>query len=258
MNQSRRQIRIVTPVVGVYPPEVLAALGDAGSEVTNVGLSDGPGSLESGFEESFSVPETLLKVVAAERAGVDAVVIDCMRDPGLQVARELVSIPVVGPAEATMHLASMLGHRFSIVTVLSRLVPLFENLGRVYGVGDKLASVRSVEIPVLELEKDANRLLRALVDQSVNCIVEDGAHVIVFGCTGMLGYAGKVLEGLKRLGHEGIPVIDPLPTAVRTAELFVDLRLSQSKRTYPKPSSEWVESFDFSLGSVPGRGIREG
>lgn len=245
MNQSRRRIRVVTPVVGTYPPDVLASLGGVGSEVTNVDLSHGPGSLESGFEESFSVPETLLKVVAAERDGVDAAVIDCMRDPGLQAARELVSIPVVGPAEATMHLASMLGQRFSIVTVLSRLVPLFENLSRVYGVADKLSSVRSVEIPVLELEKDADRLLRALVEQSVNCIVEDAAHVIVFGCTGMLGYARRVQDGLEQLGHEGIPVIDPLPTALRMAELLIDLRLSHSKQTYPKPSSKWVEDFDF-------------
>jgi allantoin racemase len=144
-----------------------------------------------------------------------------------------------------MHLASMLGYRFSIVTVLSRLVPLFENLSRVYGVADKLSSVRSVEIPVLELEKDADRLLRSLVEQSANCIVEDAAHVIVFGCTGMLGYARRVQDGLERLGHEGIPVIDPLPTAVRMAEVLVDLRLSHSKQTYPKPSSKWVEDFDF-------------
>mgnify|MGYP003320815669 CR=1 FL=1 len=51
-----------------------------------------------------------------------------MGDPGLQGARECVSIPVIGPCETAMHFASMLGHKFSVLTVLERTVPLIENL----------------------------------------------------------------------------------------------------------------------------------
>lgn len=246
MGRPRREIRIVTPVVDDgYPDEYLAPLSGDGFEVTQVQIERGPRSLESEFEESISVPDTLAKVAEAERDGAAAVVIDCMRDPGLGSARELVSIPVVGPAEATMHLASMLGHTFSVVTVLDRLVPAFENLAKVYGVADKLASVRSVEIPVLSLAQDGERLLHALVEQSVRAVVDDGAHVIVFGCTGMIGYAKKVEEGLAALGHEGVPVIDPIPTVVKMAQVLVDLGLTHSKRTYPAPAGEWFEGFTF-------------
>lgn len=246
VSKQRKEIRVVTPVVaGGFPDEDFASLGGGDCKVSQVQIERGPAALESEFEESISVPEALAKIVEAERDGVDAVVIDCMRDPGMGAARELVSTPVVGPAEATMHLASMLGHKFSVVTVLERLVPEFENQAKVYGVADKLASVRSVEIPVLELEQDEERLLRALVEQSVRAVVEDGAHVIVFGCTGMIGCAKKVEEGLAELGYEGVPVIDPLPAAVRLAEVLVDLGLAHSKRTYPPPSGKWVEGYTF-------------
>jgi allantoin racemase len=245
MGTSSTEVRIVTPVVGAPFPEELAALGGTRFDITQVGIERGPSSLESEFEESMSVPETLEKIVEAPLDGVGAVVIDCTRDPGLGAARELVSTPVIGPAEATMHLASMLAHRFSVVTVPEKLVPAFENQAKVYGVADKLASVRSVEIPVLELERDPERLLRALVDEPVEAITDDGAHAIVFGCTGMFGYAKRVEDALGELGYEGVPVLDPIPTAVRLAQVVIELGLTHSKRTYPLPAGAWAEQHAF-------------
>lgn len=35
----------------------------------------------------MSVPDTILRIVEAERDGVDAVVIDCMGDPGRRARR---------------------------------------------------------------------------------------------------------------------------------------------------------------------------
>lgn len=246
MHASRKEVRIVTPVVDPgYPDEYLAPLRRDDFDVTQVQIRRGPRSLESEFEESIAVPDTLEQIVIAERDGADAVVIDCMRDPGLGSGRELVSIPVVGVAEATMHVASMLGHTFSVVSVLDRLVPAFENLAKTYGVRGKLASVRSVDIPVLSLAEDGERLLHALVEQSIRAIEDDGAHAIVFGCTGMIGFAQKVQEGLAAKSYEGVPVIDPIPTGVRVAQLLVDLGLTHSKRTYPAPAGEWYEGFTF-------------
>ena len=58
---------------------------------------------------------------------------------------------------------------------------------------------------------------------------EDGAEVLVLGCTGMTGMA-------ERLSHElNVPVIDPIPTAVKLAEMLVGLGLSHSKLAFPVP-----------------------
>jgi allantoin racemase len=242
-----KRIRVVTPVISdgfLRQPELFQPVAGWQTEISHVQIERGPASIESEFDEAMAVPDTLAKIIEAERDGVDAVVIDCMGDPGMLAAREAVSIPVFGPGEATMHIASILGHRFSIVTVLSSCIPMMENQAKVYGLADKLASVRSVDIPVLELEQDTTRTVNALVDESIKAIEQDGAHVIVFGCTGMLGCALGVKEGLVRRGYPGVPVIDPMPAAIKLAEALVDLGLTHSKRTYPNPPRKLIAGYD--------------
>ncbi len=241
-----KRIRVITPIVteGFRREEDLQLLADPYTEISQVQIERGPASIECEFDEALAVPDTVAKIVEAERDGVDATVIDCMGDPGLRPAREMVSIPVLGPAETSMHLACMLGHKFSVVTVLERLRPQFENEAKLYGVAEKLASVRAVDIPVLDLHDDQENVVRALVRESVKAVTEDGADVIIFGCTGMLGCAQAVEEGLKELGYDGVPVIDPVPATVKVAAAMVDLGLTQSKRTYPAPPPKRIVGYE--------------
>ena len=76
----------------------------------------------------------------------------------------------------------MLSHKFSIVTVLDKAIPIFVALTYKYGLDSKLASVRSVDIPVLELENDLEYTQNKIVEQSVRAIKEDGAHAIIQRC----------------------------------------------------------------------------
>lgn len=242
-----KRIHVVIPIVteGLRDISEFVASASPGTQITATQIEHGPASIESEFDDALAAPDTILKVVEAERDGADAVVIDCMDDPGLPAAREMVSIPVLGPCQTTMHLASLLGHRFSVVTVMEGSVPGFENRAKVHGLADKLASVRWVDIPVLDLAENADRLLRELIDESVKAVEVDGAHTIVFGCTGMLGYADSVRRGLEERGLEGVPVIDPIPTTIRLAEALIDLGLRQSKRTYPPPPHKRVVGYAF-------------
>jgi allantoin racemase len=196
--------------------------------------------LESDYEVALAVPDLLLKVQAAQDQGIDAVIIDCMADPGLQAARELVSIPVVGVAQASMHLAAIVAHRFSVVTTLERDIPAIDRMVRLYGLKDRLASTRPVSIPVLELDNDVDRLFEALAEESAKAILDDGAHAIVFGCTGMTGLAARVQDMLAGRGCD-VPVIDPPPVALKMAETLVELGLAHSKLSYPRPPNK-VES----------------
>lgn len=233
------KIRIVGPVI--RPKGVPAH----GLEVTDVSRPDvhpesvlldcGPISIECEYDEALAAPDTVSKVIEAERDGCDAVVISCFGDPALHAAREKVSIPVVGPGEASMHLAASLGHRFSVVTVVDNLIPLFEDNARLYGLEHSLASVRSIGVTVLDLEETAREwAVQKLVEESILAIDEDGAHVIVLGCTGMTGLADAVHDALTSRGHE-VPVIDPGLASLKVAEMLVDAGLTHSKRTYPVP-----------------------
>jgi allantoin racemase len=152
----------------------------------------------------------------------------------MRPGREAVKIPVIGPCQTAMHLAAMLGHKFSVVTVLRRLRSQFENTAALCGLSTKLASVRSVDIPVLELEADLDHTKQRLVQEAAHAVEHDGAEAIIFGCTGLMGCAVAVRAGLLARGID-VPVIDPIPAAVSIAAALVRVRLSHSKLTYPPP-----------------------
>jgi allantoin racemase len=189
----------------------------------------GPRSIESMVEEYLSIPGIMDLAVELEREGFDAIVPGCFGDPGIDGVRELVTIPVVGPGVTSMLLAANLGHRFGIVTVLEGVVRPLENLAMLAGVGGKLASVREIGIPVLELGSDPAATFDRLVEVSRRSVVDDRADVLVLGC-GTLSFRAAELQAVL-----GVPVINPLQVALRTAELLVASGLSHSKRSYPFP-----------------------
>ena len=246
-------VRVVTPIItqGFRTGEDAAHLSSEEVKVDFVNIETGPASIECDYEIMLAQPGTIAKAIEAERDGADAVVIDCMGDPGLFGARECVSIPVLGPMQTAMSVAAMLGHKFSVVTVLDRILPMIETQAAVYGFTGKLASARSVGIPVLELEKDLDATKRALTAEARKAVVEDKADVIIFGCTGMFGCAEAVHDGLLRDGLD-IPVIDPVPNAVNVAAALVRSRLAHSKRAYGQPPMKKVVGYaGIGLGEGP-------
>ena len=243
-------MRVITPITtkGFACADDFAEIVRPDTVLSHVELDHGPASIESEFDEMLAAPETVAKIVEAERDGMDAVIINCMGDPGMLAGREAVSIPVIGPCEATMHVASMLGHTFSVITVLEHLRPLFENRAAVYGLRDKLASVRAVEIPVLELESDRDRFVRALADEAVQAIEEDGAHV-------MLSAAPACWERRRRSSGSWHAGLRARPRSTRWSGRLSWRRRSSiwgrhSKRTWPVPPRKAIAGYGFMTGSV--------
>lgn len=233
------KLKVIVPVVlqrKDFKEEILKgykSISRSDVEMDIVSLDQGPESIESKYDEALSQPGVLEKIQETEKQSFDACLIDCFGDPALYAAREVVHIPVVGAGQSGMFLAAMIGRQFSVITVLDRIIPLIEDNAQVYGVSSKLASVRSVDIPVLDLKKDRDLLIQRLIKQAELAIKEDGADVIVLGCTGMVGSAGAVEKGLREKELR-VPVIDPVKSAVKFAESLVDLGLSQAWR-YAKP-----------------------
>jgi allantoin racemase len=104
-----------------------------------------------------------------------------------------------------------------------------ENLALLTGVSSKLASVRDIGIPVLELNDDRDRTFNQLIEVAKRTVEEDRADVLVIGC-GTLSFRSEELQEVL-----GVPVVNPLRTALRMAELLVSSGLSHSKRSYPTP-----------------------
>ncbi|MEW6081651.1 MAG: aspartate/glutamate racemase family protein [Bacillota bacterium] len=233
-----QRILVIIPIVtALFDEEVareFSAVARPGTEVEVTHLTRGPASIESSYDEALATPEILERVKSAEEQGFSGVVIDCFGDPGVRAARELVRIPVVGAGSPSMLLAAGMGHRFSVVSVLQNVVPILEDIAKLSGVEDKLASVRSVNIPVLDLG-DRQGLEGALLREMAIAVEEDGAHVLVLGCTGMMGVAGSLQRALEaRFGHF-VPVVDPVGASMAHLQGMLAMNTSHSKLTYMDP-----------------------
>jgi len=201
---------------------------------TEIGVDDvptGPASIESMYEEYLSIPATVRRALELEQEGWDALVLGCYGDPGLDAFRELMSIPIIGPGEATALVAASLGHRFSIITITESVIAFTERQIWNTGVGERLASVRAVGIPVLELHEDRDRAIAATVEQGEIAIADERADTLIVGCMSM-GFLGIAEAASEKLG---VPVLNPGKVALKYAEAIVGAGLSHSRKAYMQP-----------------------
>ena len=193
-----------------------------------IGLpKSGPGSVESRTDAALTVPETLRNAVAAEKEGFDAIIVSCFSDPGMEPARELVSIPVLGSGICAMHLAGLLGGRFSIMSPRegggSRA---YEN-PRKYGLSQNYASTRGVGLSVMDLAKDRAETVARIAEVGRRAVKEDGADTLILGCMSMAFH--NITDEISR--EVGVPVINPVPASLTMAAG------SGSQRSKPQPRS---------------------
>ena len=190
----------------------------------------GPASIEGAYDDAFAVPGILARIAEGEAEGADAHVIACFDDTGLDAARALANAPVVGIGEAGFHCASLLAHRFAVVTTLTRSVPVLENNLLRYGLERRCARVRAADVPVLELDNPASNARARIGAEIARALDDDHAEAIVLGCAGMADLAASLAAEF------GVPVIDGVAAAVVLAEGLAALGLKTSKRGgYARP-----------------------
>jgi allantoin racemase len=207
--------------------KVAAAAGTAIEAATS---TMGPVSIEGYYDEVFAIPGLLAEVRRGETEGARAAIIACFDDTGLDAARSMASIPVIGICEAALTLASFVASRFTVVTTSERSRVPVEDLVRRYGFASR-AKVRVAGVPVLALEDPNSGAVTKLKGEIARALEEDHAEAIVLGCAGMADLA----TALQR--EFGLPVIDGVGAAVKQAEALVSLGLATGKRgAYATPS----------------------
>jgi len=207
----------------------VAALG---TEIVALTSTMGPASIEGYYDEALAIPGLLLEIARGARRGAQAAVIACFDDTGLDAARAMANIPVIGICEAALSITSFIAQRFTIVTTMERSRVPIEHLVRRYGMG-KRATVRAADIPVLSLD-DPNSGAMGKIEGQIQCAIdEDRAEAIVLGCAGMADLATALSKKYR------VPVIDGVVAAVKQAEALVGLGLSTSKiGSYASPISK--------------------
>ena len=193
------------------------------TEILAVNPKEGPRSIEGYYDEAMSLSGMLAEIAKGEAAGADAHIIACFDDTGLEAARCLAEAPVIGIGEAAFHLASLIAHRFSVITTLSRSIAAIETNLMKYGFDRRCAKVRAAEVRVLALENPGSSARRDISAEIARAKQEDRAGAIVLGCAGMADLAASL-----SLEH-GLPVVDGVAAAVKLAEALSALRLKTSK-----------------------------
>jgi len=184
-----------------------------GTEIRIVAPSKCPPSTEGEVDEILAAPQILSEVIKAKEEGFNAITIDCTLEPGLRAAKQVSSIPVVGAGEAALSLALILGERFSIIMPSPESINLMISRVRQMGLWERVASVRSIDVHVLDLE-DQTQTLTAVAQEARIAIDKDGAEVIVLGCTVMGPIADELCSRL------GVPVVEPGTAAIKLAEVL--------------------------------------
>ena len=213
---------------------IASKYASTGTIVTTLTAKYGPRSIESVYDELLSSMGTL-EVVLSKIDEFDGFVIACYSDhPTVYALREITDKPVLGIAEASMLMACMLGHKFSVVTTNQEWEPLLWDAVRHYGLADRCASVRSTGMPVLALESASPEETYQIILASSKVAIElDGAEVICLGCAGMTGMDKKLEKEL------GVPVIDGVVSALKLIEGMVGYGVHTSKRkAYATPGEK--------------------
>lgn len=178
------------------------------------------------------VPGVLERVKQAGKEKCDAVVVDCFSDVALEAAKTIAHIPIIGPFETSLHVASLLADRFGIVLPREEGIPSCLRLASAYGMAERIASVKAFNIPFLEFRErkgEVEAKLAKLAKESVR----EGAQLMIMGCTALfpamgIGSAEKLSKKL------GIMLIDVIGLSLRMAEILVELNLSHSKLAFPE------------------------
>lgn len=230
------KIAVINPNTTVSMTATIAdaarRVAHAGTEIVAITSSMGPVSIEGFYDEVFAVPGLLVEIAKAEREGADAIVIACFDDTGLDAARALAAIPVIGICEAAVSTAAFIAQRFSIVTTMERSRLPVEHLVHRYGMGSR-CKVRAADVPVLSLEDPNSNARDRLRSEISAALKDDRAEAIVLGCAGMADLTAALRQEF------GVPVIDGVAAAVKQAESLVAQGLSTAKRgAYATPVSK--------------------
>lgn len=207
-------IVVVNPNSDVIVTEALSRALDGfrlagGPQIECVTFEDGPIGI---FTEQH-VQEAALRFgdYAAKRKDAGAIVSACYSQPGVDLARSLTPVPVIGIQDAGVLSALARADLFGVIAVAPGSIPRHLRHLRRLGVDNRLAGEVALSRPVSVAESGQGEQSFALLQEAGEKLLDKGAGAVVLGCAGMSGHRARLEEAL------GVPVIDPTQAAVAMA-----------------------------------------
>ena len=204
-------------------------------------------------EEFAHVTAARLPIVreACESGKYNAIILLGGGEPGFKESREIgrqYGIPITSCAFSQMHIASMLGNKFSIIDFTETHNMFYYDLVVSHRFTERCASIRNINFyharpghtdeSTIDEERDKalrgepSEAVERAVKEAIAAIEEDGAEVLTFGCSDVFWLQSFLQKRLAEIGWE-IPVLEGYSSAITLAKLFVDLGVDASGLNFP-------------------------
>jgi allantoin racemase len=160
------------------------------------------------------------RVGATNPEGFDAAIIACFGDPGLDAAREMLPIPVLGLADASIPAAlraaahPLGGLRAPVVALLTggtAWVPMLQEFALLRGYAADQVRVAAVAPTGDMIAREPERALDLLAEAAEEQVAA-GADVVVLGGAGLVGLADRLQARVS------VPVLDCLRVTLEAAQ----------------------------------------
>ncbi|WP_225769524.1 aspartate/glutamate racemase family protein [Inquilinus sp. Marseille-Q2685] len=218
MRGPTPRILLINPNTNRATTEMMVAIAraEAGDRMAVEGATAASGVPMILDEAALAASAEQVVAIGAGAAGMAGIIVGAFGDPGLEMLRGSLAVPVVGLCEAGMLEASSGGRRFGVATTTPALAGAIDAKARTLGLGPLYTGIRLTPGDPAALVGDPERLEQVLADAVALAVGRDGAQAVVIG-GGPLGRAASTLE--RRFA---VPVIGPVPAAIRRMALLLE------------------------------------
>ena len=158
----------------------------------------------------------------------DAFIIASFDDMGVETIRKVTSKPVIGLGEAAFYTANIIANKFSVITNVSHSHEALKNNLIKYDMDHKCVSLKSIEVPILDMETMSKSNIKKLENEIQRTILEDNPEAIIITSAGILNLSKDLSDKFN------IPFIEGITAAATLIENLTKLQLN-IKKFVPKP-----------------------
>ncbi len=171
-------------------------------EVKAIGNAGGPECIDVEADRVAAAPG-MEKILRENEDKYDAFVVSCHCDPNVPLLRSITDKPVVGIGMASMHMAAMLGEKWSIISCGEATIPEKKEQVKRYGLDGNCVSYRPAP-PIEGGSDEENTMQQRFLRGAKVAVEQDGAKVIVPAICGFpkldsiveAGTGAKVMDGV--------------------------------------------------------------
>jgi allantoin racemase len=180
----------------------------------------------------------------------DAILIGGTSEPGFFATQMVSRIPVVYSLHSAVHVASLIGERFSIIHLTDPGCLQIRHWVQAHGLNHKLVAVRPTGYSSTSLHKftrthrpeqranipEGKKFIEDVVTRCKEAVDHDRVDSLVFECPVMQMLEDEIKPRLDDSGYGEIQLVYSFSAAVEMARTLVNMGLTQAPGAYPSDS----------------------